>query len=198
MSVRNLLAALDTESTGLDQTAGHRLIEVAVNVWDMDARAKVGKFVQRINPQRGIDPEAQAIHGIPYEDLVNEPTWEVVGPKLAKLLGACRYALAHNGEGFDLPFIYRELLRIGEPMPKLRSIDSMLQARWATPDGSLPNLKALCFACDVNYDPAQAHAADYDVQVMEQCFFRQLDRGFFTLPTTIYELPPLTAKKGRK
>lgn len=195
---RNLLAALDTESTGLDQAAGHRLIEAAAAIYDLDTKKRLGTFVSRINPQRGIDPDAEAIHGIKFEDLIHEPTWEVVGPKIGKLLGQCRYVLAHNGIGFDLPFLFRELIRIGEPVPKIIAIDSMLQARWATPDGALPNLKALCFACGVDYDPTKAHAALYDVDVMAECFFSQLDRGFFTLPTELYELPPLTAKKGRK
>ncbi|QFZ84551.1 3'-5' exonuclease [Variovorax paradoxus] len=195
---RSLAAFYDSESTGLKQEDGHRLIEVAAHIYDLDSKARVGRFVQRINPQRGIDPDAQAIHDIAFDELINEPTWEEVGPKLSKILSACTYVVAHNGEGFDLPFTFREFIRIGAPVPKVRSIDSMLQARWATGDGSLPNLKALCFACGVDYDPTQAHAADYDVDVMAKCFFSQVDRGFFTLPTEYYELPPLTVKKGKK
>ena len=139
---RRLAAFYDSESTGLKQEDGHRLIEVAAHLYDLDTKARVGRFVQRINPQRGIDPEAEAVHGIKFEDLVNEPTWEQVGAKLAQVLGHCRYIVAHNGEGFDLPFTFREFIRIGAPVPKVGSIDTMLQARWATGDGSLPNLKA--------------------------------------------------------
>jgi len=195
---RCLAAFYDSESTGLKQEDGHRLIEVATHIYDLDSKTRVGRFVQRINPERGIDPEAQAIHGIAFDELINEPTWDEVGPKLSKILSACTYVAAHNGFGFDYPFTFREFIRIGAPVPKIHAIDTMLQARWATGDGSLPNLKALCFACGVDYDPAQAHAADYDVEVMAACFFSQFDRGFFTLPTDIYELPPLTVKKGKK
>jgi DNA polymerase-3 subunit epsilon len=195
---RVLLAGLDIETTGLDQSTGHRLIEVAVHLHDMATRIRVGRFVQRINPQRGIDPDAEKVHHIKFEDLIHAPTWESVGPKLGAILAQCRYVVAHNGEGFDLPFIFRELIRIGQPVPKVMSVDTLLQGRWATPDGAVPNLKALCFACGVPYDTAAAHSADYDVDVMLKCFFSQLDRGFFKLPTDYYELPPLTAKKGKK
>lgn len=195
---RVLANIFDSETTGLVQADGHRLIEIASHIYDMGSRQRVGKWVQRINPERGIDPEAEAIHKIKFEDLVNEPTWDKIAPKLSKLLESCRYIVAHNGVGFDFPFVIRELVRVGQPVPKIIAIDTMLQGRWATPDGALPNLKALCFACGVPYDTTQAHAADYDVEVLAACFFSQLDRGFFTLPTDYYELPPLEAKKGKK
>ncbi|KCY89039.1 hypothetical protein J831_3542, partial [Acinetobacter baumannii 25691_8] len=39
----------------------------------------------------------------------------------------------------------------------------------------------LCFALNIDYDPNAAHAADYDVDVMMQCFFAGLDRGFYKI-----------------
>jgi len=186
---RRILAGFDTETTGLEQEKGHRFIEVAAILCDLDTGERLGKFVQRINPQRPIDADATAVHGIKFEDLVHCPTWEEVGPKLSALLSRCHYVVAHNGIGFDAPFVLRELLRIGAPLPELRIVDTMLQGRWATPDGMVPNLGTLCFACDVPYDPEAAHAADYDVEVMLACFFKQFPRGFFTLPNEPYRLP---------
>lgn len=195
---RRLLAVGDIETTGIEQVLGHRIIEVAFQIYDLDTRKLVGKFEQRINPQRSIEPEAQAIHGIKFEDLVSEPTWEVIAPKLGALLSKTPYVLAHNGIGFDVPFIFREFVRADVPLPEVRVTDSMLQGRWASPDGALPNLKALCFACGVPYDTTQAHAAMYDTDVLARCFFAQFDRGFFTLNPEIYTLPPLTEKKEKK
>jgi DNA polymerase III subunit epsilon len=186
---RRIAAGLDFETTGLDQEKGHRIIEVAAILHDLDTQERLGKFVQRINPERAVDPDAQAVHGISFEDVVGCPTWNEVGPKLSALLSRTQYVVAHNGIGFDMPFAFREFLRIGAPLPKVAVVDTMLQGRWATPDGAPPNLGALCFACDVPYDKNAAHAAEYDVEVMLECFFRQLPRGFFTLPTHHYELP---------
>ena len=43
-------------------------------------------------------------------------------------------------------------------------------------------LSELCFALGVEYDPNAAHAADYDTEVLAQCLFAGIDRGFFKLP----------------
>lgn len=181
-----LIAGLDLETSGLSQVDGHRVIEVAVVIYSLETRAMRGRFETRLNPQRGIDAKAQEIHGISYESLIGKPLWEEVAPKLSLLLSKCPYVVAHNGLGFDAPFLWGEFLRAGVALPEVRIVDTMLQARWATPDGSIPNLKALCFACGVPYDPDKAHGASYDTEVMMACFFSQLDAGFFTLPTEFY------------
>jgi DNA polymerase-3 subunit epsilon len=148
---------------------------------------------------RGIDPGAEAVHGISSDMLIGEPTWEVVGPKLGKLLSRCNVIVAHNGEGFDLPFAFAELARIGEPVPNgIRVVDTMLQGRWATPDGALPNLRRLCWACDVEYDKSKAHAATYDVDVMLQCFFGQWAEGFFQVPESTFTFVETSTKGSSK
>lgn len=183
-----LIGGLDTETTGLEQEKGHRIVEACLRLHDLESRRLIGSMVARINPERPIDPKAEAVHGIKFEDLVTCPTWDTVGPKLGALMGKLRYVVVHNA-GFDMPFIYRELMRIGQPTPKeLGVVDTMLQARWATPDGSIPNLGALAFAAGVDYDKEKAHGAEYDVDVMMQAFFKHLDRGFFTLPTEPFRL----------
>lgn len=191
-----LIAGLDIETTGLSQVDGHRIIEIAVKVYDLESRIEKGQYVMRINPQRGIDAKAQEVHGISYDMLVGKPLWEDVAPKLSKLLSHCQYVVAHNGEGFDLPFIWGEFLRAGvSPPSDMRLADTMLQGRWATPDGAIPNLGVLCFACDVPYDKSLAHSAAYDVSVMMECFFSQLDKGFFTLPSELYKFTLSKEKK---
>lgn len=195
---RLLASGLDIETTGLDQTEGHRIIEIALSVYDLNTAVKVGQFATRVNPQRGIDPKAQEVHGITFEDLAHEPVWEVVAPKVHAILARCKYMVAHNGYSFDAPFVAGELLRVGLPMPELGVVDTMLQARWATADGALPNLGALCFACGVPYDPSKAHGAIYDVDVMMQCFFRQFSRGFFHLPPEPYRYTVPAPRKEKK
>ena len=190
-----LIAGLDIETTGLSQVDGHLIIEVAVKVYELESCAVKGQYTMRINPQRGIDAKAQEVHGISYDMLVGKPLWEDVAPKLSKLLSHCQYVVAHNGEGFDLPFIWGEFLRVGVSPPEVRVLDTMLNARWATPDGSVPRLSALCFACGVPYDEARAHGAAYDVDVMMACVFSQIDRGFFQLPKELYRYS-LPKRKG--
>ena len=180
-----VVSGIDIETTGLEQSKGHRIIEFAALIYDLDTRKKVAQFVQRINPQRSIDPGAQAVHGISFEDVEHCPTWEEVAPKVVKILKASSLVVAHNGNGFDMPFIGNELIRVGHEVPKIECFDTMVHGRWATPLGKLPNLGELCLANGVTYDPSQAHGAEYDVEVMMQSFFAGVDSGFYTLPEGI-------------
>lgn len=187
-TVDMIVGGLDLETTGLEQEKGHRIVEFAILLYLLDEttgkHSFKGKYVQRINPQRPIDPGAYAVHGISYEDVSMCPTWDEVAPKVVKLMGACDVVVAHNGDGFDLPFIAAELLRIGQPIPDVESVDTMLQGRWATPNGKMPNLGEFCFATGVSYDKEMAHAAEYDVQVMLEGFFLAHREGFIKLPST--------------
>lgn len=181
-----IIGGLDTETTGLSQADGHRIIEAAIKLYHYSPSKRIHKpiyqFEQRINPGRSIDPAAQAVHGISFEMLESSPRWEIVAPQVAKVMSKCDIIVAHNGDGFDLPFVANELLRVGIAVPDVRTVDTMLQGTWATPLGKLPNLRELCFACGVDYDPSKAHAAMYDVDVMMESFFIGLKDGFFTIP----------------
>ncbi|MCG5512799.1 exonuclease domain-containing protein [Ectothiorhodospira shaposhnikovii] len=174
---------IDTETTGLHQEKGDRIIEIALVEYDLETAKQVDQYVQRIHPLRSIDPKAQEVHGIGIEDLVGCPTWEKVAPEVHARLSRLDLLIAHN-MGFDGPFIGLELLRVGMTPPALQSFCTMESARWATPMGKLPTLKELCFALSVPYDESAAHAALYDVQKTAECLFRGLARGFYTIETT--------------
>lgn len=178
------IIGLDTETTGLEQEKGHRVIEIAMLTYDLNSRKLEDVWVQRIDPQRPIDPGAQAVHGIAYTDLAGCPTWEDLAPEVARRMSAAGLLVAHN-MGFDGPFIAAELIRVGEKVPDVHALCTMENARWACPDGKLPRLGELCFALGVDYDTSKAHGAEYDVSVMMDCFFRGLDRGFYELPKTL-------------
>lgn len=183
-----IVTGLDIESTGLSQPDGHRIIEVALLDYDLESRKLVDKFVQRIDPQRVIDPKAQAVHGISYEQLIGSPMWESVAELVQQRMARSSLLIAHN-MGFDGPFIAGELARVGLAVPRVESFCTMQNGRWACYDGKSPKLAELCFALGVNYDPSKAHAADYDVDVTMQCFWRGLDRGFFQVPSLTTALP---------
>ncbi|SER27818.1 DNA polymerase-3 subunit epsilon [Faunimonas pinastri] len=176
-----LLAGTDIETTGLEP-GDHRLVEFYAGLWDLRSRKRVFELNQRIDPQRSIGIEAQRVHKISLGDLVGCPTWDMVAPKAHAVLSRADMIVAHNGDGFDLPFLNYEFKRVGLPPIEKPTVDTMLQGRWATPIGKSPNLGELCFACDMPYDASKAHAADYDVGVMMDCFFAGLDWGFYTLP----------------
>lgn len=174
---------LDTETTGLNQAEGHRIIEFAIHHYDFDTKLKTGSYVKRIDPQRPIDSAAQEVHGIAYDDLVGCPTWEAVAFEIADECARTDLLVAHNAD-FDLPFLTAELNRVGIAPRPAESFCSMEGGRWACFDGKLPKLQELCFALNVEYDPSKAHAADYDVDCLAQCYFKAVERGFFPKPGT--------------
>lgn len=178
-----LLAGFDLETTGL-LTPDHRIIEVYLGLWDLETKSLLREFEQRIDPERAIDKDAQRVHGISSLDLSGKPKWKEVAPDLSALLRRADVIVAHNGDGFDMPFTNQELARIGLPKITTPTIDTMM-CKWATPNGKVPNLGELCFACGIDYDPSLAHAASYDVKVMMDCFFRALEWGFISLPDAV-------------
>lgn len=177
---------LDIETTGLEQSQGHRIIEIALLTYDFATRTLIDAWVQRIDPQRAIDPKAQEVHGIAYSDLMGDPYWSDVADEISRRMSSADLLVAHN-MSFDGPFIAAELNRVGVMVPDVPSICTMENARWACPDGKLPRLGELCFALGTDYDKAKAHAAQYDVDVMMDCFFKGLNRGFYELPKELLE-----------
>jgi DNA polymerase-3 subunit epsilon len=179
--IMQIVVGIDIETTGLKQTDGHRMVEFGAILYDLDTKKFLGKYVQRINPQRPIDPKAQAVHGISFEDVANMPTLEEVAPMIVRVLNSGNLHVAHNGKDFDMPFIRNELIRIGVDLEHRPLVDTMRQGKWATAMGKNPNLGELCFATGTNYDTSLAHGAEYDIEVMMQSFFVGHDKGFFKI-----------------
>lgn len=172
------IIGLDTETTGLSQPEGHRIIEIAFLTYDFASRELEDTWVQRFNPERPIDPGAQEVHGIAYTDVMLCPKWEEFAEEIADRISKVDLLVAHNMD-FDGPFIAGELLRAGVAAPSVQSFCTMKSGRWACVDGKFPKLGELCFALGVEYDPSLAHAAEYDVQKTMECFFKGYDRGFY-------------------
>jgi DNA polymerase-3 subunit epsilon len=180
-----ILSGIDIESTGLSQEDGHRIIEIAIAMYQttngVDFR-KLGKtWIQRINPLRAIDAKAQQVHGIELSDLKGCPEWSDVAPKINKFLSHTDILVAHN-VAFDAPFVALELVRAGFPMPDFDVFCTMEQGRQATAMGKLPSLAELAWVFGRTYDTDSAHAADYDIDLTMGCFFDGLEKGFFQLP----------------
>ena len=177
---RRLVNMLDLEATGLNEPE-HHIIEACLRLYDFDTGDLVKGFLWRCNPLRKIEAKAQKVHGITLDDLANEPTFDVIAPHIRGIMESPSVVLhvAHNGDDYDFPFIERELLRVGQLARFPKTFDTMKEGRWATGQGKLPKLQELATCLDVEYDPAKAHAAEYDVDVMAQCFFEGKRLGFF-------------------
>jgi DNA polymerase III subunit epsilon len=175
---RRIITFGDTETTGLNEP-NERIIETCLMQYDLDTEEHIKTWVWRSKPDCKIGAKAQKVHGISMADLVNEPDWSVVAPHIRGVIEPSIGFVAHNGDEFDIPFIDREMRRVGIIMRWPKTFDTMQQARWATHNGKLPRLGELAEALDVSYDPDQAHSAEYDVYVMAQSFFEGRRIGWF-------------------
>lgn len=181
-----IVAIGDIETTGLKVEDGHRIIEIACSFWAFNTgtgeHRKIGKmYLQRINPERAIDPVAESVHKISLADLRGKPKWQDVAPTVSELLSKVNVFVAHNAD-FDAPFIALELVRAKQPMPTFNVFCTMQNGRKATPMGKVPNLGELAYAMGIQYDPDAAHSAQYDTDVLAKCYWRGIKIGMFPRP----------------
>ena len=103
------LIALDTETTGLKISEGHRIIDVAA-VEILDRKITGSIFREFIQPNRTVG-ESVNVHGITDTRLIGEPQFvQISDDFLAFIDGAT--LIIHNAS-FDLGFLNNELKIIG-------------------------------------------------------------------------------------
>ena len=157
---------LDTETTGLSTSQGHRIIEIGC--LEMVNRRLTGREFHRfINPERDIDEGAVAVHGITRAQLEDEPTFgEIVDDFLDFIRDS--ELIIHNAE-FDVGFLEYELEQIKHPSPKLEShcrvLDTLSLAREMHP-GQRNSLDALCKRYEVDASKRDVHGALIDSELL--------------------------------
>jgi DNA polymerase III epsilon subunit family exonuclease len=104
------LAVVDTETTGLLPSMGHRVVEIGAIRLEPDGWKRwklAGQFSQLIQPGRSIDPQASQVNGIFDEDLIGAPPFDAIADELMTLLDST-LLVAHNAI-FDAEFLGMEL-----------------------------------------------------------------------------------------
>jgi len=157
----------DTETTGLDPEAGHRIIEIAAI--ELVNHLPTGRnFHRYVNPEREIAPEAQAIHGMKLSDLADKPVFAGIVSELLEFLGDARL-VAHNAE-FDVKFLNAELKALGfPPVPIARALDTVQMARRKFP-GAPASLDALCQRFGVDNAHRTLHGALLDAELLSEVY----------------------------
>ncbi len=158
---------LDTETTGLDPTQGHRLVEIgAVEIVNQIATGAV--FHALINPEREVPEEAQRIHGHSTASLRDKPVFAAVVDEFLAFLGGDRLVI-HNAE-FDMRFLNAELTALGRPpMPPERVLDTLALARRRHP-GAPNNLDALCDRYRIDRTRRIKHGALLDAEILVEVY----------------------------
>ena len=162
---------LDTETTGLSPQDGHRIIEIGA--LEMINYVSTGKtFHVYINPERPIDPDAMAVHGITDERVANEPVFADLVDDFLNFIGDDPMVI-HNAP-FDMGFINAELERCGKPsLPMDRAIDTLVMARKKFPGGQA-SLDALCRKFGIDNSHRDLHGAMIDTDLLAEVYVELL------------------------
>jgi len=158
---------LDTETTGLVPAEGHRIVEIGA--LEMINHMPTGKtFHVYINPERPIDPDAMAIHGITDERVAGEPVFAEIADAFIEFIGDSKLVI-HNAS-FDMGFINAEFERLGQPqLPADRAIDTLALARRKFP-GAQNSLDALCRRFNIDNSHRELHGAMVDTDLLADVY----------------------------
>lgn len=160
---------LDTETTGLEHSQGHRLIEVGC-VELVNRRLTGRHFHRYINPQREIDAGAIEVHGITNQMLADKPLFTHIVDELLDFVRDAELII-HNAP-FDLGFLNSELALLGrsERVEQLCGvIDTLVMARQRHP-GQKNNLNALCQRYFVDNSQRELHGALLDAEILADVY----------------------------
>ena len=161
---------LDTETTGLEAAAGHRVIEVG-GVEFENRRATGRTFHRYINPERAVDPGALEVHGIDNEFLKDQPLFADIAEELVEFLTGSELVI-HNAD-FDIGFLNHELDRLDHLTSDIRDhcdvLDTLKLARRMHP-GQRNNLDALARRYHVDTSRRELHGALLDAQILAEVY----------------------------
>ncbi len=158
----------DLETTGI-RTDKDRIVEIAA--YDPFRKKE---FQSLVNPTIPIPPDSTQVHGISDEMVKEAPTFKEVAAQFVEFCEGKVVLIAHNGESFDIPFLFNEFQRVGLSMPEdWACVDSLKWARKYRrdlPRHSLQYLRQL-----FNIEENRAHRALDDVQVLYKVFSLMVD-----------------------
>ncbi|VAW54954.1 DNA polymerase III epsilon subunit [hydrothermal vent metagenome] len=161
---------LDTETTGLEPSQGHKIIEIGC-VEMVNRRLTGNNYHQYLQPDREIDEGAQAVHGISNEFLADKPRFiDVVKDFIEYIDGA--ELIIHNAP-FDVGFLNHEFKIAGSEYGKVDTycqvIDTLVMARKMRP-GKKNNLDILCKEYQVNNAHRELHGALLDSELLAEVY----------------------------
>lgn len=158
---------LDTETTGLDPSEGHRLVEIGgIELYNCIPTGQV--FHRYVDPQRDVPDSAYEVHGLSREFLTGKPLFEHVVEELLAFVGDAKLVI-HNAE-FDMRFLNSELQRAGRPTIALdRAVDTLALARRRHP-GLSNSLDALCARYGIDNSRRTKHGALLDAEILAEVY----------------------------
>jgi DNA polymerase-3 subunit epsilon len=161
---------LDTETTGLSTSDGHRIIEIGCI--ELVNRKFTGKrYHQYINPEREVEAGALEVHGITNEFLQGKPVFIQIVKEFMDFINGAELII-HNAP-FDVGFINYELILAKQSWKPVthycQIIDSLVIARQLH-IGQRNSLDALCKRYAVDSSQREFHGALLDAHLLAQVY----------------------------
>lgn len=159
---------LDTETTGLEPSQGHRIIEIGCV--ELVGRRRTGKdYHQYIQPNREIDQGAIEVHGITNEFLEDKPCFEYIAEGFLDYIRGAELII-HNAP-FDVGFIDHEFAKVGlaKIAGQCQVTDTLVMARQMHP-GQRNSLDALCGRYEIDNSSRTLHGALLDAEILSDVY----------------------------
>lgn len=186
---------LDTETTGLEPTRGHRIIEIGC-VEMINRRLTGNHFHVYINPQREIDDGAIEVHGITNEYLADKPLFKDIAKDFIDYVNGSELVI-HNAP-FDIGFLNHELKLLNSSFGMMSDyctvLDTLVLARQMHP-GQKNSLDALCKRYFIDNSQRDLHGALLDSEILAEVYLSMT--GGQTDLTLIQKNDYLTANRDK-
>lgn len=160
---------IDTETTGLDPTLGHRIIEIAA-VEIVDRRLTGNHFHRYVNPERDSEEAALQVHGLTREFLSDKPRFKDVAQEFLEFVRGAELVI-HNA-AFDVAFIDWELslLQIHPVATHCATVVDTLKIAREMHPGKRNALDSLCDRYEVDNSARTLHGALLDAQLLAEVY----------------------------
>ncbi|MBJ90303.1 MAG: DNA polymerase III subunit epsilon [Woeseia sp.] len=161
---------LDTETTGLSVSKGHRVIEIGC-LEIVNRRLTGNEYHCFLDPERDIDEGAERVHGISRADLYGQPRFADIADEFLDFIKDSEL-LIHNAD-FDVGFLDNELQLMQHPQPSISDyamvLDTLSLARTLHP-GQRNSLDALCKRYSVDASKREVHGALIDAELLARVY----------------------------
>ncbi|MDH5528161.1 MAG: DNA polymerase III subunit epsilon [Nitrospirota bacterium] len=162
---------LDTETTGLSPSEGHRVIEIGV-VEMINLHVTGRTFHHYIHPEREIPEDSIRIHGITDDKVADAPKFREIADAFLEFIGDAPLVI-HNAP-FDLAFLNNELILCGRrTLDSHPVVDTLVEAKRRHPR-QRNNLDALCKRYGVENGHRELHGALLDAEILSDVYISML------------------------
>ena len=163
---------LDTETTGLSFSEGHKIVEIAcIETKDLLPTGNI--FHKLINPKRTVPETAFKVHGFSEEFLTDKETFDQIADEFVHFIKD-KTLIIHNAT-LDIGFLDGELNAIKKSkLERKLIIDSLEVARNKFPGGS-NSLDALCRKFNIDLSRRAKHNALLDCELLREVYINLLD-----------------------